>query len=356
MAIRHFSPFILLVIWSLAVWHGADLGSARCLSLPDPIPVNDFLVENPSVWDSLVSGEHKPHAVPLTKCKSLSEAPQAFQYEFYQASLEAQSPLCESPPSQLNSVHYKWSTTSSDGVPLLLYVPGQALAVFGLLLPGMLAVAIPWLVATAVIGMFGGLWFWLLSTRRISSEQNSKSEDSEGAASYALLQAPSGNENSSSAFNSSKSARNITKSAGPVSGLLRIIGTVFDVILGVIGVLLAALAILISVLAVLVAIAVPFLAIGGVICWNVSFSVERAGPVALPDPNGGLNQHLEPMNLNLTLCKTPNLQFYVDCPETNCTELGEPYGTRLPVGEPFKAPLVVQPFQGCPSDFGPLST
>lgn len=74
-------------------------------------------------------------------------------------------------------------------------------------------------------------------------------------------------------------------------------------------------------------------------CWVPETRVERVGPVTLPDPSQGLNQFL---NLNsssasvtLKLCTTHNLQFYIGLPD-DCARLGEPYGERLPYGEPTR--------------------
>lgn len=56
------------------------------------------------------------------------------------------------------------------------------------------------------------------------------------------------------------------------------------------------------------------------------------GPSGLPDPAAGLNRFLTDSGtgLNLTLCATKTMNFYVSCP-VNCTGLGEPYGDRAPV-------------------------
>ncbi|GAQ84513.1 hypothetical protein KFL_001920130 [Klebsormidium nitens] len=56
-------------------------------------------------------------------------------------------------------------------------------------------------------------------------------------------------------------------------------------------------------------------------------TVERVGPVALPDPSQGLNQFLQEMDasLSLELCVTPKMSFYVGFPD-NCGRLGDPYG------------------------------
>ncbi|GAQ84510.1 hypothetical protein KFL_001920110 [Klebsormidium nitens] len=56
-------------------------------------------------------------------------------------------------------------------------------------------------------------------------------------------------------------------------------------------------------------------------------TIQRLGPVALPDPSQGLNQFLKEMDgsLSLELCKTPKMSFYVGFPD-NCERLGDPYG------------------------------
>lgn len=63
-------------------------------------------------------------------------------------------------------------------------------------------------------------------------------------------------------------------------------------------------------------------------------AVASLGPVILPDPSDGLNPYLTEENarLNLTLCKTAKLSFYVGFADS-CEQLGYPYNGLL---APFK--------------------
>ncbi|GAQ84512.1 hypothetical protein KFL_001920125 [Klebsormidium nitens] len=56
-------------------------------------------------------------------------------------------------------------------------------------------------------------------------------------------------------------------------------------------------------------------------------TIERMGPVDLPDPSQGLNQFLEDSDasLRLELCKKSKMSFYVGFPDS-CKQLGSPYG------------------------------
>lgn len=56
-------------------------------------------------------------------------------------------------------------------------------------------------------------------------------------------------------------------------------------------------------------------------------TIQRLGPVALPDPSKGLNQFLKQKDasLSLELCQTPKMSFYVGFPDS-CERLGDPYG------------------------------
>ena len=73
--------------------------------------------------------------------------------------------------------------------------------------------------------------------------------------------------------------------------------------------------------------------------------ITLKGPIGLPDPARGLNGFLSDSGtgLNLTLCSTKTMNFYVSCPGRNCTDLGDPYGDLAPAEPPLKV---------CPDYFG----
>lgn len=303
---------ILPLMWLLFLLFGAVTGANEppsCAPLPDPAPLNDFLLHNSQGWTNpLFKGE--PHPLQLTKCKSLSGSP---QYEFYQ--VETPSRACKVPPSLVKSPAASRKETDTKGYFVWAWYLGWFLSVTwnvvsgvtGLTTAELCLFALSWVVFMMVLAVVGGAWFWV---RRVSTELCQSFE--------AARSPPDLSTSTPDTIEDDVSKGSVT-SERTLSLWWRAFKALFTFLWAAVGALICGAAVLASALAVLSIVAAPILAVGFVICQESNGPPQREGtPLSLPDPNqAGLNHFVSSQlggTLNLTLCTTQNLQFYVACP------------------------------------------
>lgn len=343
----------------------SDGNSGRCFPLPDPALVNRFLLtnhsdlRNPAFRESIngfdASGGFRfPRALQLVKCHSLGNA----SFDFYQVESSSKR-VCEAPPPLDFDV--------SRDVRGKLKGPG------GLLFFAFLVAAI----ITALSTLFGVFNFAELVVRTIgrlarwlreklcasppvypSAESASDIEEEashratfelvkdvwvlDKSASQATLSGGSGSSTVSATLppypswppipqiitreETPKRTSALQKTWAFAKGLASCVYAIllFGSLFGLEGLII-------------------FL----MLCQSEVNEVTSKGPIGLPDPAGGLNQFLSDSGtgLNLMLCTTGIISFYVSCPDVqNCSGLGEPYGAdRVPMKEPLRV---------CPDYFG----
>lgn len=312
--------------------HAESWELASCAPLPEPFLVNKFLLTNGSAWTNSALG-NKPQPLQVTKCRSFRNDS---SYDFYQ--VEAGSDLlCERPPPLVNFVRYGYL----DRGDFFIWMWGflQILSLLGLTAGGLVAVAFLWMVPTLVLGAFAGALFCILPLEKGSLRGGKSSEPLPPAEDKQLLdQTSEGMRSKLKCFEATPSIKDDVcvhdSSTSKRRNCLwnRALERLLSVLWGALGAILAALTLLTTLIAIICLIAAPVLSFGAVACWNTKVT-EYAGPVPLPDPSLGLNQWITSMpgGTNLTLCETPRINFYVDCPAASCEQLGEPYEDRPPV-------------------------
>lgn len=327
-------------------------GLPDCAPLPDPTLVNDFLLQNCSGWTNPVLGG-KP--LQVIKCELHSSS--ASRFDFYQ--VEASEQICDSPPPLVKAAPLRYEGNYGDSGDNFVWVwylgqfVGSLFWVVGISLAQWLAVVLAWLVLVVLLGAFAGAWFWLRKAlgKALSNLTTRYTSEQYRGASATLEQDSLGED--ASKFEADMS---LTSPTLPPLGW-RIVSSVLRLLWGAGAVLIGVALVLASVLSIFFVMIAPIIAIKGYICYNHYGPVTQEGaPVSLPNPDqAGLNQYLFPQfGTNLTLCQTQNLQYYVACSKQSCDQLGEPYGTRLPVGERVKSFWAAP--ASCPSRYGPFDT